>query len=361
MAFHTYTVSHLHEFIEVVEDIGRRNQFNQVTPPVLWARGHRQMEWNLRPTLLRTVGLNNNMQLKHASGRALEEELRKEHYIAKNYHFFQKDLQTSIEWMEVMQHHEVKTRLLDWSESPLHSLIFSLQCFMDEKYTQEDRIKCSPNVWLLDVTGWNMVAIEKILSNDLLIDQCVDILSASTKHGVKDRIDKIAAPNMLDQYLQVKTVNHLKGIFNLSSVLNEFQQMQRNDLEDLLTRGELYYCIIYVLAQTYMKTDLRKYYEVMPLGIVEAYHSERIRAQRGVFTLFPYYEEDSFYKAAAQAKIYLDSMEFMKNGNRFLHRIRLNNAEEIAYELINSGMNISWLYPEMPTVSNTIERRGVVL
>lgn len=157
------------------------------------------------------------------------------------------------------------------------------------------------------------------------------------------------------------TVKHLKGIFNLSSILDEFQGMQKEDLENLLIKGDMYYCIIYILIQTYMRTDLQKYYEVLPLGIVEAYHSERIRAQRGVFTLFPYYEENSFYQAAAKMNIPLDSMEFMKDGNIFLHRISLNNAEEIAYELINSGLNVSWLYPEMPVVSNAIERRGVIL
>ena len=51
----------------------------------------------------------------------------------------------------------------------------------------------------------------------------------------------------------------------------------------------------------------------------------------------------------------------MKEGNIFLHRIQLNNAENIAYELVNSGLNVSWLYPEMPIVSNAIEKRGVIL
>ena len=33
-------------------------------------------------------------------------------YIARNYHFWEKEPQTNVEWFEVMQHHGVKTRML---------------------------------------------------------------------------------------------------------------------------------------------------------------------------------------------------------------------------------------------------------
>ena len=99
----------------------------------------------------------------------------------------------------------------------------------------------------------------------------------------------------------------------------------------------------------------------MPLAIVESYHSERIKAQKGAFSVFPYYEEDAAVKAAGKMKIPLDAMEYMYRGNHFLHKIQLCNPDEIAFEIMNAGLNVSWLYPEMPVVANAIESREIFM
>lgn len=62
-------------------------------------------------------------------------------------------------------------------------------------------------------------------------------------------------------------------------------------------------------------------------------------------------------KRLRNVDIFLDAMENMGKGNQFLHKIRICNQEEIAFEVMNAGMNSSWLYPEMPVVANTIENR----
>lgn len=97
----------------------------------------------------------------------------------------------------------------------------------------------------------------------------------------------------------------------------------------------------------------------MPLSIVESYHSERIRAQKGVFSIFPYYEENVWSKRLSSLGIPLDAMENMGRANHFLHKIILNDPEEIAFEVMNTGVNVSWLYPEMPVVANAIEQREI--
>ena len=151
MAIHQYKVYHFQEYVDIITDIGCRRRLTRDMPPVLWSRGHRKQDWNLLPTLLRDVKLNPIGGARNAAGRAMEEELRKQHYIARNYHFLEKEPQTNVEWFEVMQHHGVQTRMLDWSESTMHSLIFALECFFDrEKYRTEDRVNSSPCVWLLE-------------------------------------------------------------------------------------------------------------------------------------------------------------------------------------------------------------------
>lgn len=360
MAIHQYKVYHFHEFVQVIEDIGKSRSIQPNEPPVLWSRGHSMQDWNLRPTLIRNVDLRPLKNVKNATGRALEEELRKEHYIAKNYHFLAKEPRTNIEWMEVMQHHGVKTRMLDWSESVMHSLIFSLEVFFDDQnYRSDDRIGCAPCIWLLEPIEWNMMALRLILMNDKILDSCLDTLSPCffRKGKIKSRMRQIG--NELDNYMKLDSAGHLKGIFNLSSIWSEMNSMHTIDLKYLLEKGELYYCLCYILIHIYLSTELRGIDQVLPLAIVESYHSERIRAQKGAFTLFPYYEESPQFVSAKKLNIQLDAMEYMHLGNHFLHKIQLCNPDEIAYEVMSTGMNVSWLYPEMPVVANAIETRKI--
>lgn len=361
MSIHQYKVYHFHEYIEIIKQIGESKKKNTCEPPVLWSRGHREQSWNLRPTLLRDVRLNPVNKLSNASKRAMEEELRKQHYIAKNYHFLDKEPKTSIEWYEVMQHHGVKTRLLDWSESELHSLIFALECFFDNKqYRTFDRLNSSPCVWILDPIEWNMKAFKLIISNNHLIDLCVDRLykvGRLDKRQIKRRMRELQS--VFNDYISVTSAGHLKGIFNFSSIIEMQQGLHQEEMISLLKNGELYNCFFYILLCIYLESEQQKIREIMPLSIVESYHSERIRAQKGAFTIFPYYEEDSAFTCASSMGISLDSMEYMQNGNHLLHKILLCNPDEIAFEVMNAGINVSWLYPEMPVVANAIEQREI--
>ena len=363
MAVHQYKVYSFQQYIEVVTEIGNAKKIGAYTPPVLWSRGHQISDWNLKPTLLRDVELNPVAGLSNATGRAMEEELRKQHYVARNYHFLMKEPQSDLEWYEVMQHHGVKTRLLDWSESTLHSLIFALECFFDnQKFRKEDRVRCSPCVWILEPINWNMAALEKILENHKLVEILLNEIAGISGTDVNQILMRTRdLKKNLDPYLTLASIGHLKGIFNLSSMVGELRTKRYRDFVELLKNGEIYFCLAYFLTKIYMSEKLQKIQEVMPLSIVESYHSERIRAQKGAFTIFPYYEEDSVYKNAQKLNIQLDAMENMTSGEQFLHKISLCHPEKIAFEVMNAGLNLSWLYPEMPVVANAIEMRRVLL
>ena len=60
-------------------------------------------------------------------------------------------------------------------------------------------------------------------------------------------------------------------------------------------------------------------------------------------------------------KFYPDSMENMDIANNCLHKILLCDPDKIAFEVMNAGINIRWLYPEMPVVANAIENRKIIL
>lgn len=57
--------------------------------------------------------------------------------------------------------------------------------------------------------------------------------------------------------------------------------------------------------------------------------------------------------------IHPDAMENMDRGNEFLQKILLCDPEKIAFEVMNAGLNVTWLYPEMPVVANAIEQRKI--
>ena len=237
-----------------------------------------------------------------------------------------------------------------------------LKCENEKEYRTNERLQASPCVWILQPIEWNMKALELLIQNTGLIDECIDRLDGITfidKVEIKDRIQYLE--KNLDDYMEIKSAKHLKGIFNLSDIVGNIQAMDRSELRYHLTKGELYYCIFFLLFYVYMYSKPVDVGEVLPFLIIESYHSVRIQAQKGAFAIFPYYNETKMIKSAHNMKFYPDSMENMDIANNCLHKILLCDPDKIAFEVMNAGINISWLYPEMPVVANAIENRKIIL
>lgn len=86
-----------------------------------------------------------------------------------------------------------------------------------------------------------------------------------------------------------------------------------------------------------------------PLAIIHPYHSERIKAQQGVFTIFP--------NLILKHENLEDIADMRKNDStlKHLNRIIIQSPGKVSEELKTLGTHRSWLYPEEPIVSQEIE------
>ena len=104
---------------------------------ISWFRGQSNVEWKLLPSLARFDG-------------GLEREL---HLLAR----FKQNAALLVqqpspvnewEWLTVMQHYQVPTRLLDWTESPLVALFFAI----------ENQSETDGSLWILDPERLNRLS-----------------------------------------------------------------------------------------------------------------------------------------------------------------------------------------------------------
>ena len=138
------SVDSLEAYISLVEKLraSRRKR--------LWYRGCGKASHNLKPSLYR--------HKKHQSIYeilALEKELL-DRFQQRSIPFHSRPLTDNWEWLFLMQHYGVPTRLLDWSESPLMALFFAVT-LAAHKIGKSGRPVFSGDacVWLLDPDQWN--------------------------------------------------------------------------------------------------------------------------------------------------------------------------------------------------------------
>ena len=99
----------LHEYFgSTAEFLGALSKLSTtIGDEAVWFRGHSKASFNLLPSLARDP-------------KALEREsLLSKRFKQNAYPFRQTPPQSEWEWLFLMQHFGIPTRLLDWTESPL--------------------------------------------------------------------------------------------------------------------------------------------------------------------------------------------------------------------------------------------------
>jgi len=125
----------INEIIRLKVRVGNQEYFQ-------WYRGHADKSWDLIPKVQRGFFEND------------EELFRKERYLTNDFqarasviNFTKPQLNEYANWLTLMQHYGLPTRLLDWSRSPLVALYFAVS---NKKHCKEDAC-----IWVLTPSKLN--------------------------------------------------------------------------------------------------------------------------------------------------------------------------------------------------------------
>lgn len=163
----------------------------------IWFRGQSDFTWELSPGIHRTK--------KGTSETSLLSRFKQSAAM-----LIQKRYDDDFDWLFLMQHYGLPTRLLDWSESPLAALYFAV--------INEEKDKTDAALWLLKPTEFNKIAniptLEKnfipSFDDEELKNYSVKSLSSNPRNQLAP-IATIATRNSprIQAQLGVFTIHHL--------------------------------------------------------------------------------------------------------------------------------------------------------
>jgi hypothetical protein len=325
--------------------------------PLLWYRAHREQTWQLSPTLFR------DFEPKGYGYTALnlKEDYRIHGFVARARHIITDKPGNRLEWLEVMQHHFTQTRLMDWTESIDIALTFALEEFLDPDQNDKEldirRRNMTPCIWILNPYLLNSKVYDALstgvgLVRDALKEHLSAIKSNRLRRKLEDNKGRFYGKNDAPEFDP-----YLSGLINLSAI-EDLRQANQSRLNQML-ENEQFNPFFYLLARYYIDGIQVAVEDLPPLAIVHPYHSNRIRQQKGAFTIFPYYkwrdEREGFYKKLGINSL---AMEKQKRIKECIYQIRLTDPERIAAQLLISGKRKADIYPELENYAKDLEHKG---
>lgn len=355
------SLSELYQHVyNISEDIRETEQMENERP-LLWFRGHANAAYNLNPNIFRGADFEYNQRQTYGNNH-LREEYRFQSFMSRNFdNVTYRMPQSMMEWQEVMQHFFSKTRLMDWSESLTVSLEFALESFItpsEDLEVERRRRTASPVIWILRPTNLNKEVYHSFAAdNDGKL--CGKVLSERMRNENmhKKIVHELGKEEKEGTYFNLKKDNerNYNAMISLSA-LKIIWDAYKERVEEALSSFELN-PFFFLLLRYYADGVPVEIGELPPLAIIHPYHSQRIKIQKGVFTVFPHYIPDIQMKQIERitGKYPAIGMEYMEQCIPFLYKIQITNPKRIADELLLTGSRRGDLYPDMQIISQDME------
>ena len=353
-----YYADSLSRYLEIIRDINAHAQHGKKSEDIarMWYRGHEKDYYTLLPTLFRSKAATEDFY----GYNHLREDMRYQHFRSKNTHLVTTSPESKIEWQEILQHHFGKTRLLDWSESAISSLMFALEAFIDPKNDRElnhRRMNMTPTVWVLDAKRLNQHIFAFFRGHQDYIETAVRDVLGPTLDGSPAQVQLTASIkeqlDYLEDFFEDDREHGINGVVCLSVIEGE-RRANTERLYNMLLHRE-FNPFFYLLLRFYNDGIPVPMDTLPPLAIVHPYHSRRIEYQHGVFTIVPHYQIE---KKQCGTVYDLRPMENQSSTQDCLFRINITRPAKVAKELLMMGTRRVDLYPDIEVYVRDMEAQG---